>query len=354
VTDDTIELAGIVIPLGDHLTPAIREELETQEYEQAELAALRAVLTSDDIVMEIGTGLGFLSAWCARVVGSNRVFTFEANPALERPIRRLYELNHVSPHLEICVLAESAGSAVLYPQREFWGSSLVPGKGTSAGISVPARPFEEARVATQPTLLIVDIEGGELELMGHARFDGVNHVLIELHPDVIGEEGCETVVVALVEAGFAIQPAVWGSDTVFTFERPPDPGLATDTLVRDALAELPWHRAEGALRTLLGAVQPGGAFVLLDQSLWWRGDEFGDRRRRFLVERDGEEYGLPEDGAAAITELNARRAEGARWLAVAWPAFWWLDAFPELFRHLERFQEIVSTRDIRIWELSSQ
>jgi hypothetical protein len=128
----------------------------------------------------------------------------------------------------------------------------------------------------------------------------------------------------------------------------------TDTLVRDALAELPWHRADGALRTLLGAVRPGGAFVLLDQSLWWRGDEFGDRRRRFLVERDGEEYGLPEDGAAAIAELHARRAEGARWLAVAWPAFWWLDAFPELFRHLERFPEIVGTRDIRIWELSSQ
>ena len=351
MTDEMIELADIVIPLGDHLTPAIREELEAQEYEQAELAALRAVLNTDDMVMEIGTGLGFLSAWCARRVGSSQVFTFEANPVLEQPIRRLYELNGVSPHLEICVLSESAGSAVFYPQKEFWASSILAGNGTGAGITVTARSFEEARASIRPTLLIVDIEGGELELIRHARLDGIRHILIELHPDVIGEEGCEAVVATLARAGFDIQPAMWGSDSVFTFERAADGAPSAETRVPEALAELPWHRAEHALTLLLNAIPPAGALVVLDQSLWWRGVEFGARRRHFPVERAGEEYGLPEDGGAAVAELRARRAEGARWLAVAWPAFWWFDEFPELLRYLEQCPEIVNTRDIRIWEL---
>jgi FkbM family methyltransferase len=346
---ETIELAGIIVPLGEHLAPAIRRELEAGEYEQAELSALRAILSRDDVVMEMGTGLGLLSAWCARVVGSDRIFTFEANPALERPIRHLYALNGVSPSLEICVLTESAGSVVFYPQREFWASSLLAGEGTGAGVTVPARSFAQARAAIRPTLLVVDIEGGELELMRHACLEDVDRVLIELHPELIGEEGSETVMRALAQQGFAVQPAVRGSDTVFTCQRAANPG---DTLVSSALAELPWHRARRALRTLLDVIPPAAAFVLLDQALWWRGDEFGDRRRLFLLERAGEEYGVPEDGDAAIVELDARRAEGAGWLAVAWPAFWWLDEFHELLPHLERFPEIVSHRDIRIWRLA--
>jgi FkbM family methyltransferase len=351
VSDDTIELDGIVLPLGDHLTPEIRRELEAGDYEQAELAALGTLLRRDDVVMEIGTGLGFLSAWCARSVGSERVFTFEANPVLEEPIRRLHSLNHVSPRLEICVLSEADGTAVFYPQREFWASSVVAGGRTAEGIEVPARSFENARAAISPTLLIVDIEGGELELARHARFEGVDRIVIELHPEVIGEAGCETVVTALAEAGFAVGPGLSDADNVFTFERAPPAGRAADALVREAVAELPWHRAERALGRLLDAVPDGDEFVLVDQGLWWQGDEFGDRRRRFLVERDGEEYGLPEDGRAAVAELEARRAEGARRLAVAWPAFWWFDEFPELVAHLERIPETVSTRDIRIWEL---
>jgi FkbM family methyltransferase len=342
VPDHTIELSDIVIPLGDHVTPAIRQELEAGEYEQPELAALRAVLEPGHVVMEIGTGLGLLSAWCARVVGSDRVFTFEANPALEPPIRELYRLNQVSPRLEICLLTESGGSAEFHPQPEFWASSVVPASPDSESITVPARSFSETRAAIQPTVLIIDIEGGELELVGHADFDGVEHILMELHPDVIGEAGCEAVVGAVAAAGFAMQPPVWGSDTVFTLER----GEADDPL-----AELPWHRARRALTALRGAVPRAGEFVLLDHSLWWRGDEFGDRRARWLVERDGEEYGLPDDGDVAVAELDARRAEGASWLAIPWPAFWWFDEYPELRARLQRFPEVVSTRDIRVWQL---
>lgn len=349
---DAIDLDGIAVPLGGHLTPTIRRELEAGEYEQAELAVLRDLLEPDDIVMEVGTGLGFLSAWCAQIVGSERIFTFEANPALESAIRDLYALNNVSPNLEMSMLAASAGHAKFYPRREFWASSAIAGNESVGSITVPTRAFGEVRAKIGPNLLIVDIEGGELELMRHVRLDGIERVLIELHPEVIGEEGCETVAVTLAEAGYAVAPAIRGSDTVFGFERVSDATSAVDTRLSDALAELPWHRAERALARLLETVPSGGRFVLLDDSIWGE-DEFGDRRRQFLVERSGEDYGLPDAGAAAVAELNARREGGARWLAVAWPAFWWFDVYPDLLRHLQTLREIASTRDIRIWELSS-
>ncbi len=33
--------------------------------------------------MELGAGLGFLSTYCAKIMGSDNVVTYEANPALE-------------------------------------------------------------------------------------------------------------------------------------------------------------------------------------------------------------------------------------------------------------------------------
>jgi SAM-dependent methyltransferase len=58
------------------------------------------------------------------------------------------------------------------------------------------------------------------------------------------------------------------------------------------------------------------------------------RRALPFLERDGHYWGNPEDDDTAIRELERLRRSGARFLVFAWPAFWWLDDYPEFHRYL--------------------
>ena len=84
----------------------------------------------------------------------------------------------------------------------------------------------------------------------------------------------------------------------------------------------------------------GDVIVLADE------DRFGPlylprRTVRPIVEREGVYYGPPEDGAEAVAELKRRKAEGASYFAVGWPAFWWLQHYEELAIWLKQHHALV-------------
>jgi hypothetical protein len=54
----------------------------------------------------------------------------------------------------------------------------------------------------RPTLLIVDVEGAENELLVGGSLPGVSKVVIELHERIIGREAVGQVRGALMAAGF--------------------------------------------------------------------------------------------------------------------------------------------------------
>ena len=125
-----IRHVGVRLALDRQIPPEIREFLYSGEYERGEIKAIRRLLRPGDVVMELGTGIGFVSLVCARCVGADRVFSFEANPALEPLIRRNYELNHLHPTLSICILGEKAGETDFYVHDLYWISSTRPGART--------------------------------------------------------------------------------------------------------------------------------------------------------------------------------------------------------------------------------
>ena len=53
-----------------------------------------------------------------------------------------------------------------------------------------------------------------------------------------------------------------------------------------------------------------------------------------FTERDGQYWGPPADDAAAITELTRALRSGVKYLAIAWPGFWWLEQYPKWAAHL--------------------
>jgi FkbM family methyltransferase len=147
---------------------------------------LEDILTPDDRVMELGGGIGMVAIFCSRIVGSGNVFSYEANPGLESLIRDNYALNDVSPSLRICMVGPEAGSRDFHVSSQFSRSSIYDPGGDTEVVKVPVVPFQEELDSVRPTVLVIDIQGGEIELIDYADFSPVQTILIEFHPSMTG------------------------------------------------------------------------------------------------------------------------------------------------------------------------
>lgn len=213
----TVEIEGVRLKVPSLASAVIREAIYQGSYEATELRLVKARLREDDVVMEIGTGLGLLSAYCAQRIGNDRVFTFEANPELEQPIRENYRLNKVSPNLKMNLVGKQAGWETLYVGDNFWSSSIFDKPQGAKPVLVPAVSFNETVRAIDPSFLIVDIEGGEINLVEYADFHNIRKLLIEIHSWVLSPGQIETVKAALDQQGFHLVEAA--SKDEFYFER---------------------------------------------------------------------------------------------------------------------------------------
>lgn len=211
----TIELGGLAIRLSPDMGSKAVAYMLSGAYERPERRIIDYALEKGDRVLELGTGIGYLSALCARKIGSDRVFTYEANPLLRARIAETYSLNGVSPHVEFCMLGERAGETSFYVTPEFWSSTTVYRRGKARRISVPVKEVNEVLAKHSPNFLIIDIEGGEADLVRYMRLDGINKVCIELHPYVIGITAEQRVRDFFIRQGFCEDGTVSDEEHVF-------------------------------------------------------------------------------------------------------------------------------------------
>lgn len=95
-----------------------------------------------------------------------------------------------------------------------------------------------------------------------------------------------------------------------------------------------WEELTEMTKRELAEVLPSGAtFVLVDENTFGA-DLVPGRHPIPFIERDGQYWGPPADGATAVHELERLRGAGAAFAVFAWPAFWWLDHYTELDRYL--------------------
>jgi FkbM family methyltransferase len=205
----TITHHGIRLRIGSHMSPNIIQSIYEGSYEGGELKPLRLFLEPDDVVMEIGTGIGFVTLFCARKVGSNQVFTYEANPENEVHIRENFALNGLQPSLTIGLLAEEAGEARFYVEPQFWSSSTIYRSAEAREIRVPKIPIRDEIWRINPTTLVIDAEGGEHEIIDIIDFHDIRKIIIEMHPYIIGPEKTATVRRKIEAAGFRCE---WTSE----------------------------------------------------------------------------------------------------------------------------------------------
>ena len=163
-----VEVDGVYLKLDRSLSLFMVNVLRRGRFSVEEQELILPALETDDVVMELGGGVGHLSTRISKILGSERVFTFEANPELEPLMRENFRLNGVRPKAEFCLLGHSEGRAAFYVNRDFWVSSREPELG-GRRIEVPVYLLNERIRDIDPSFLVVDVEGGERDL-----FDGLD------------------------------------------------------------------------------------------------------------------------------------------------------------------------------------
>jgi FkbM family methyltransferase len=212
-----VEIEEVRIQADQRISKWVRQALRHGDYESLEIRLLREKLTENDVVMEVGAGIGFISTYCAKQIGSERIFTYEANPQMEQHIRDVYRINGISPTLEICLIGEKDGEQTFYIDENFVASSAVQNNRNAKGIMVPVRSFNREVERLKPTLLILDVEGYEYEFCQYATFGGIQKILIELHERILGRDKSEAVKAHLTGAGFTVTEEISSEEAAVLF-----------------------------------------------------------------------------------------------------------------------------------------
>jgi FkbM family methyltransferase len=220
-----VHLRGLDVPIDPSIMsePMIRL-IRSKRYERHEARALDSIIEPGERIMELGAGIGFISALAAKNPKTAALRVYEANPALPPYIRRLHAMNALSG-IEVinAVLTEGPAPATLpfHIHKHFWASSLQSAGDATIRIEhVPTLDFAAERAAFKPSMIICDIEGGEEALFSDSRFDGIDRIHLEVHPEVIGEAGIERISANLRAQGFA-RDAVRSHGQIVLFRRQP-------------------------------------------------------------------------------------------------------------------------------------
>lgn len=189
-----LECRGVRFPDDERfISPRVRESIVAGRYESKEANQVEKLLKENDRVLEIGSGLGFISTIAARDDRTASVLCYEADPRLIPYIKSVHELNGITKAtVKNAALTSDLSQKELtfYVRRDFWGSSFSKNSGEYDSTAiVPTQSFNEVVQDFRPTFIVCDIEGAELDLFFNSSLYGVTRVLMEIHSRVLGRTG---------------------------------------------------------------------------------------------------------------------------------------------------------------------
>jgi FkbM family methyltransferase len=132
------------------------------------------------------------------------VFAYEANPALLELVSAVHARNKVHPQVIQALLGEGDGERDFFIEPDYWASSLVRRSPKATCVRIRQIDFNSELRRVAPSFLIVDVEGGEYELLRNADLSAVSKLCLEVHPDVLGNARVSGVFARLIAAGLAL------------------------------------------------------------------------------------------------------------------------------------------------------
>ncbi|MEM9400516.1 MAG: FkbM family methyltransferase [Verrucomicrobiota bacterium] len=174
-------------------------------YEREEVKLLENALEDGDVVLEVGAGIGFMGVNASKMKRLSRYVAYEANPQLIPYIKKNMVQNEVSFEVVNAILFDQETSCKFYVAPDFWVSSLIqPNTNNYEVIDVRAVNKNAVISEISPSLLIVDIEGGEIDFFKDLNLSSVKKILLEIHPFVLSNRDLTKLYYDFFEYGFEI------------------------------------------------------------------------------------------------------------------------------------------------------
>jgi FkbM family methyltransferase len=216
---DYVSLSGLKIGVHkDRYSPVMIEALRTGQYEANERSLAPRVFAPGDRILEVGSSIGSVSLLLASIVGQENYIGYEANPELMPDIIANAKANGMNILVHTALLRNrargGAGDPInFYINKDFWISALEPSGNTIRTIAVPVMCLEDEIESFNANALMLDIEGGEVDLLEHADLSRIRKILMELHywPS---RDGANRMVRALFQKGFTIDFSLTHGHTV--------------------------------------------------------------------------------------------------------------------------------------------
>ena len=220
LSENYLESAGVVIPYDPAIiTAPIARAIKGGYFEAEEAAQIPHIVRADDVVLDIGAGIGFISTLISR--RAKQVISVEANPDLLPFMADLHSLNGVenAQRLNVVLSNSKPGTATFYQREDFWMGSLASGPNPyKSTVDVPTMGFNTLLKFESITLIVCDIEGAESFLFDDVELASVDRIYLELHDHITGLKGVASVFAAMAARGFAYDPR-FSSGAIVLFQR---------------------------------------------------------------------------------------------------------------------------------------
>ena len=140
-------------------------------------------------------------------------------------------------------------------------------------------------------------------------------------------------------------------DVTMAASRMPVIGAPLRRLQERCLLRAWYRKVDRAARDLETLIPRSTTYLLVDDATFGSRVVSGRHARPFLEGPDGY-AGPPLDDETAVRELERMRQEGAAYLAIAWPCFWWLTYYRGFIDYLNHsFPRILENDRLIVFEL---
>ena len=198
-----VRIDGVHVHTSENFVPrSVQAALFKGSYEERELHLLKRILRPGHRVLDIGAGIGLTSLLATRIVGEGRVLSYEANPAMRRVIEANFRLNGLTPNLRMKAVTADSRNVAFFQNADIVGSSMFDKGLETDPLMVGSDAIGDVVEEHRPNVVVMDAEGTEAELIPALNLDGVEYLLVEFHPRILGKERLDALVSDLGEAGF--------------------------------------------------------------------------------------------------------------------------------------------------------
>jgi FkbM family methyltransferase len=173
-------------------------------YEKPECLLVREFVPPDATVLELGACLGVVSCVLnKKLLRPERHVAVEGNPRIIDSLARNKELNGCRFQIENCVISHRSS------EEFFLGASIVLSgmdheEGQPVQVAGRSITYLEAKYGFQFDFLVMDIEGGEFDILSNQRefLARCRGIVVEKHPQVLGQERIRQYEEGLRDLGF--------------------------------------------------------------------------------------------------------------------------------------------------------